>query len=460
MTTSFPSPSSTRRTLIGMLTILVILLSAFAGSASAIPNNTNGGPGNGEPPLPPNPAPVARFSISPNPALVSERPVLVQARTTAIDVGRIGDNAVTFDASASSDASPGHVVKYEWDLDGNGSFERNAGANKTTSKSYSQPGDYTIHLRVTDNGGKIAVTSHVLKVHRRPVARIAASAPVALIGDTVAYNAAGSSDDNGIASIQWDLDGDGSFETNTGTTQTASRSYGSIGNRSVKVKVTDIYGASATASVNVLIHRAPTAAFTAAPSPAFTGEQVTFDGSSSSDDEGVAKYEWDLDGDGTFETNTAANPKATHTYAQAATVTVRLRVTDTRGVTDVSTRTLTVQTRPKTNTDRTAPALRILTARVKMTKAGIVAVKVACPRNERLCSGRLALRSLGARATALGGKAFKLGGGQTATVRVKLGTAKRRLVRRHGSVRALASAKVTDAAGNSAATSKRLQIRR
>jgi PKD repeat protein len=436
----------------------MLVLSVFAGSAHAIPNNQGG---NDDPPLPPNPAPHARFSISPNPALVSELPVLTQARAArAVDVEAFGRNPVTFNAAASTDNSG--IVKYQWDLDGNGSYETNAGTAKTTSRSYSQPGSYAIHLKVTDDEGKTDTETHTLIVHRRPVAKIAASAPVALIGDTVAYSANGSSDDNGIANISWDLDGNGSFETNTGTTQTASRSYGSIGKRTVKVQVTDVYGAKSTASVDVLIHRAPTAAFTAAPSPAFVGELVTFDGSSSSDDESVAKYEWDLDGNGTFETNTAANPKATKTFAAPGTLTIRLRVTDNRGVADVSTRTLTIQPKPPVQTDRTAPKVRILTSTAKMSRKGIVSVKVTCPRTERLCAGRLSLRQLGVRASksALGGKALRLGGGQTATVRVKLAKSKQRIVRKRGSMRTLATARVKDAAGNAGTATKRLKIKR
>jgi PKD repeat protein len=460
VTTSFPSTIA-RRTLLGTFALLLLVLSVFAGSAHAIPNNGNNGPGQGDPPIPPNPAPHARFSISPNPALVSELPVLTQARSArVVDVDIVGRNAVTFNASASTDDS--EIVKYQWDLDGNGTFETNAGTAKTTKRSYSQGGSYTIKLKVTDDGGKTDIETHTLIVHKRPVARVAASAPVALIGDTVNYSAAGTTDDNGIAKIEWDLDGDGTFETNTGTALSASRSYGSIGERTVRMRVTDVYNASSTASVKVLIHRAPTAAFTAAPSPAFVGEQVTFDGSSSSDDENVAKYEWDLDGDGTFETNSAANPKTTKTYNAPGTITVRLKVTDNRGVSDVSTRPLTIQPKPPVETDRTAPKVRILTSTAKMSKKGIVAIKVTCPRTERLCSGRLALRQLGVRASkaALGGKALKLGGGQTATLRVKLSKAKQRLVRRNGSIRALATARVKDAAGNTGTATKRLKIRR
>jgi PKD repeat protein len=458
MTTSFPTHTA-RRIVLAALALLMGIMFVFAslsGPAHALPTNQNNDPGNSQPPL--NPAPHARFSISPNPALTSEFPVLTQAQAArVVDVDQVlGRNAVTFDASASTDDDG--IAKYQWDLDGNGTYEKTTTTPKT-SRSYQSPGQFTIHLKVTDTGNKTDTEAHTLIVHKRPVAKVAASAPVALIGDTLTYSANGSSDDNGIARFEWDLDGNGSFETNTGTTGSASRSYGSIGERTVRLRVTDIYGAAATDSVKVLIHRAPTAAFTAAPSPAFVGEQVTFDGSSSSDDESVAKYEWDLDGDGTFETNSAANPKTTHTYTQPATIQVRLRVTDNRGVADVSTRALTIQPK-RVVKDTTAPKVRILTSTAKMSRKGFVTVKVSCPRTERLCAGRLSLRSLGARSAALGGKALRIGGGQTATLRVKLAKSKQRLVRRNGSIRSLATARVKDAAGNAGTATKRLQIRR
>lgn len=73
--------------------------------------------------------------------------------------------------------------------------------------------------------------------------------------------------------------------------------------------------------------------FTYSPSPAVAGEPVTFDASSSSTKadgwcplaEGITSYEWDLDGDGTFETGGVT---ATHTYATPGNVNVSLRVTD------------------------------------------------------------------------------------------------------------------------------------
>jgi len=78
---------------------------------------------NGE--LPPN----SRFTVAPNPAAAGE--------------------AVTFDASRST-ASAGSIVKYEWDLNGDGMFELDTGTTPTTSKTYMSAQVLNVGLRVTD----------------------------------------------------------------------------------------------------------------------------------------------------------------------------------------------------------------------------------------------------------------------------------------------------------------------
>jgi len=61
---------------------------------------------------------------------------------------------VTFDASDSYDPD-GTIVLYEWDLDGNGSFETSTGTVPTVDETYGDPGDYTVTVRVTDNDGDL-----------------------------------------------------------------------------------------------------------------------------------------------------------------------------------------------------------------------------------------------------------------------------------------------------------------
>ena len=61
-------------------------------------------------------------------------------------------------------------------------------------------------------------------------------------------------------------------------------------------------------TLTVIGNLPPTASFTAAPNPAIVGQTVTFNGSGSSDSDGtITKYEWDLDGNGTYETNSGTN---------------------------------------------------------------------------------------------------------------------------------------------------------
>ena len=67
-------------------------------------------------------------------------------------------------------------------------------------------------------------------------------------------------------------------------------------------------------------NRRPVARFTATPNPVATGQTVTFNGSTSSDPDGsITKYEWDLDGNGSYETNTGTTPTATRAYATEGT---------------------------------------------------------------------------------------------------------------------------------------------
>jgi hypothetical protein len=61
---------------------------------------------------------------------------------------------------------------------------------------------------------------------------------------------------------------------------------------------------------------------------------VTLDASGSSDPEGLGlRYEWDLDGNGSFETAGGGSPTVTESYSSSTTLTARVRVTDPHGAT-------------------------------------------------------------------------------------------------------------------------------
>ncbi len=204
---------------------------------------------------------LAIYSRALSPAEISEhrdsfgtnrRPV---ASFTASPAAVLTGVPVTFNAAGSSDPD-GSIVKYEWDLDGNGSFETDTGSTASTSKSFTSNGEYTIGLRVTDNLTGTDVTTRVVKVGPQvPTASFTANPNPATVGGSIHYDASGSTDPDGsIVKYEWDLDGNGSFETDTGATAAADRVYGAAGSFEVGLRVTDNGGSTATKTLPVTVN--------------------------------------------------------------------------------------------------------------------------------------------------------------------------------------------------------------
>jgi uncharacterized delta-60 repeat protein len=75
--------------------------------------------------------------------------------------------AVTLDAGGSSDPE-GEGLRYAFDLDGDGSFEHDAGASPTATRAFPAPGSSTVGVRVTDPRGASAVATRAIAVSAAP----------------------------------------------------------------------------------------------------------------------------------------------------------------------------------------------------------------------------------------------------------------------------------------------------
>jgi PKD repeat protein len=158
--------------------------------------------------------------------------------------------------SESSDAD-GTLASQAWDLDDDGQFDDGIGV--TAVRSFSKRGTYLVHLRAIDNDGVSSFATHTVDVsNRAPVAAFTVDPQTVVTGEPSHFDAACSSDPDGtIKSYMWDLDGNGTFETDTGTTPTTSRFYGSPGNVIVGLQVTDDDGAVDTTQRTVTVDEAP-----------------------------------------------------------------------------------------------------------------------------------------------------------------------------------------------------------
>ncbi len=87
----------------------------------------------------------------------------------------------------------------------------------------------------------------------------------------------------------------------------------------------------------------PTASFTVSPSVARVDQNVVFSAAGTTDpDDPIVRHEWDLDGNGSYETDTGRISRTALSYSTTGVRTIKLRVTDEVGHTSETTRSLTV----------------------------------------------------------------------------------------------------------------------
>lgn len=239
----------------------------------------------------------------------------------------------TFDGSSSTD-SDGTIVTYSWNF-GDSSP---AGSGVTTLHSYAAGGTYNVALTVTDDDGDGAVATD--SVTAVPNVSPTAAFTFGCTGTACTFDADGSADTDGsIAQYAWDF-GDGT--TATSVTELASHTYATSGTRTVTLMVTDDDDATASTSHIVTVNAPPVAAFTVTCNN--SSRRCDVNGSGSTDDGFVATYAWSW-GDGAT-TGPSSSSTANHTYGASGSFTITLTVADAQGLTDSTTRTVTINQPP------------------------------------------------------------------------------------------------------------------
>jgi PKD repeat protein len=237
------------------------------------------------------------------------------------------NTAHTFDGSRSKDLN-GDPLSYAWDY-GDGT----TGAGEVTSHTYAEAGSYEVILTVTDPSGLTGATSVVVDVtdpgaNQVPTADAGGDQWV-IVDEVVDFDGSGSSDPEATAlTYEWDF-GDGSSASG----ESVMHTYTSVDSYVVTLTVTDAGGLSDDDTASVVVsppgNQQPTAD-AGQDQAALVGDEVSFDGSGSSDPEdGSLTYEWDF-GDGSSGSGVSVN----HTYTAPDTYIVTLTVTDPGGLSD------------------------------------------------------------------------------------------------------------------------------
>ncbi|WP_134669101.1 PKD domain-containing protein [Halorussus marinus] len=274
----------------------------------------------------------------------------------------VAGDTVTFDASGSTDAD-GEIASYEWDTEGDGDYgDYGEPTGQTAEKTFDSHGTYTVGVRVTDDSGDTDTYTETIRVtNEAPTASFSYTPSDPVAGDTVTFDASGSTDADGeIVSYAWDTEGDGDYgDYGEPTGQTAEKTFDSHGTYTVGLKVTDNGGKTHTVTETVTVtNEAPEPSFSVSPSEPVPDETVTLDASGSTDADGrITSYNWDTEGDGDYgDYGEPTGQTATMSFDTAGTYTVGLEVTDNGGKSKTFSKSVTVTNDAPTATFSFSPS--------------------------------------------------------------------------------------------------------
>ena len=247
----------------------------------------------------------------------------------------------------------GRGVAYAWDLDDDGAFDDATGPEVATT--FATTGNHRVRVKATDEDGRVGEAATTIATHAsnlKPDGSMLVTPASPRVGQEVVVQASGRDPDGALTKTELDLDGDGTYEVSTTDEEYVTRkvTFATAGKRTLRLRLTDEGGATFMTTTTVDVHAtniAPAANVSATPASPRPGQEVRLNTYGTDPDGAIVRYEFDFDGDGTYDVDGNA-PYATTTFTTAGQRTVAVRVTDDAGAQSVSKRSVDV-------TDSSAP---------------------------------------------------------------------------------------------------------
>jgi PKD repeat protein len=269
-------------------------------------------------------------------------------------------SSVALDGSASTDPNAGGgPMSYQWSvLSGPAGSSFSAATSAKTNLSGLAAGTYKVSLTVTDTLGLSGTDTVVITVaaaHLNPIANAGHSFSITLPTNTTSIDGSASSDPNpggSITGYQWTvLSGPAGYTVTNATSAQVNLGSLSHGAYIVQLTVTDNYGLTGSATIQLVVNNAvplqPVVANAGGnQSVQLPTSSVSLDGSASSDPNaggGGLSYQWSvLSGPAGSTLSAATSAQANLSGLVAGAYTVALTVSDALGVTASDTITVTV----------------------------------------------------------------------------------------------------------------------
>ncbi|WP_237902780.1 FlgD immunoglobulin-like domain containing protein [Photobacterium sp. WH80] len=279
-------------------------------------------------------------------SLLAEISVPIQSEIIAVPASGEAPLKVLFSPNITTDKA---INYYRWDFDGDGVFDRQDTVGRSQSYTFNMPGTYQTALEITDSIGRKDTGYIDIEVENAaPVVSATVNQTNGHVPLTVQFTAS-ATDNEGIASVAWDFNGDGQVDTTSDTAGTVSFTFEQVGNFQASVSVTDTLGKqtrvalpnieiravdpdSPTARVS-LDNPAGDAPLTVTLTPAVTNRDLV----------AVQDLLWDFDGDGLTDEITSTLDPVQWVYKSAGTFFPTLTVQFSDGSSAKDVQQVTVQ---------------------------------------------------------------------------------------------------------------------
>ena len=226
------------------------------------------------------------------------------------------------------------IVGYEWDLDGDNLYDRKTDLPRL-AHSYESDGRYTVSCRLTDRDGRTAVVRRTITVTNAPATVDAGGPYRTQVNTEVALSGKASDPDNEIVSYSWDFDGDGKGDWSSSKEADTRYTFRRAGEYVISFVVKTDDGKVSSDTARVIVDNEPPEARAGEDVVSSAGRKVVLKGRGRDPDGTIVKYEWDFDGDGTYDWSSEDTGYVEHEFGEFTDVV--LRVTDSDGETATDT---------------------------------------------------------------------------------------------------------------------------
>lgn len=269
---------------------------------------------------PSNSPPIVTITSGSEGYMVTDRKALVAFSGAALDVD-------------------GSVVLYEWDFEGDGTFDWSSAAGAATSHLYSELGNFSAVLRATDDGGATGTASIWIEV--RNIAPWVRGKNLTTWSPTTSMRVDTYDKDGTVVNLTWDL-GDGTPPLRGGVGELEHTFLGP-GTYYVTVVAEDNDGGTSSTTFWVWVKGDgvlyPPSVDAGGDKEAVVGQEVRFQAVASPGSAPIELYHWDLDGDDMLD---AEGESVSFTYGEAGTYQAYVVVKDMNDLVAKDTFTVTV----------------------------------------------------------------------------------------------------------------------